>query len=269
MRENYSKFCEPRQCLNLVQYLVMPRQTPKTSQKPYAVGLRTRGMSYSEIQRLIPVSKSTLSMWLRKVVLSETLKSRLEKKRLDAGISAAEKRKKQRSQEIVEIRRLAAQDIKQITKRELWLSGVLLYWSCSPTRKMHTYREGVRFSNSSPDLVKFFLKWVTEIGRIKHDDIVFDLFIPETDKRRESFIVSNWTRITNFPMRFFSHIYYFKGKARRKAYPRLSRLGLLQIRVKESYLLQKQIDGWINGIIKQFWGMSERERQQQEELLSS
>ena len=128
-------------------------------------------------------------------------------------------------------------------------------------RKTNEYREGVRFSNSNPDLVKFFLKWLIEIGGIERDDIVFDLFVSETDRRRESFIISNWARITDFPLKFFSHVYHLKNRAGIKRPARFSSLGLLQVRVKRSSFLQRQIDGWINGIIKQFWGMSERERQ--------
>jgi len=246
----------------------MPIQTPQTSKKHSVMELRARGMSYSEIQRIIPVPKSTLSMWLRKIEFSETHKFRLKKKRLQAGLAATEKRQKERRQKIFEIRQSASQDIKQITKRELWLSGLLLYWSCSPMRKINEYREGVRFSNSNPDLVKFFLKWLMEIGDIERDDIFFDLFVSEADKRRESFIISNWMRITDFSMKFFPRIYYLKGKTGRKHPPRFSDLGLLQIRVKGSALLQRQIDGWINGILNQFWGMSERERQRRERLLS-
>lgn len=245
----------------------MPLQIPQIAKKHSVMELRARGMSYSEIQRIIPVPKSTLSMWLRNIQFSETHQFRIKKKRLHAGLAAVEKRKKERRHEMTEIRRLATEDIQQITKREIWLSGLLLYWSCSPMRNINEYRKGVRFSNSNPDLVKFFLKWLMEIGKIDRNDIVFDLFVSETDKQRESFIISNWMRITDFPIKFFSHIYYLKNKTRRKKSPRLSRLGLLQIRVKKSALLQRQIDGWINGIIKQFLGMSERERQRREELL--
>lgn len=233
----------------------------KISQKQSARELRSRGMSYSEIQKVLPVPRSTLSLWLREIEFSELQKFRLKKKRLQAGLAAVEKRKKERRQEIFEIRRLAAQDITQITKHELWLSGLLLYWSCSPMRNINEYREGVRFSNSNPDLVKFFLKWLIDIGGIEREDIVFDLFVSETDRRRENFIISSWVRITDFPMKFFSHVYYLKSKSGIKRPARFSGLGLLQIRVKKSSLLQRQIDGWINAIIKQFWGISERERQ--------
>lgn len=239
----------------------MSFQTIKISQKQSARELRARGMSYSEIQKVLPIPRSTLSMWLRKIEFSELHKFRLKKKRLQAGLAAIEKRKKERRQEIFEIRRSAAQDITQITKHELWLSGLLLYWSCSPMRNINEYRKGVRFSNSNPDLVKFFLKWLIEVGNIERDDIMFDLFVSEVDKHRESFIISHWVRITGFPLKFFSHIYYLKNKTRSKRSSRFFGLGLLQIRVKRSSLLQRQIDGWINGIIKQFWGMSERERQ--------
>ncbi len=225
-------------------------------------------MSYSEIRKIISVPKSTLSLWLRGVEFSSAHRLRLKKKRLQAGRDAVEKRKRQRRQEIIEIRRLAAQDIKQMSRRELWISGLFLYWACSPTRNLKEHHSGVRFSNSNPDLVKFFLKWLTDMGGIGRDDIMFDLFLSDSDRRRESFIISSWIRITDFPIKFFPRIYYLKEREEKKKLPRASRLGLLRIRVKESSLLQKQIDGWINAIIKQSFGMSERERQRREEFLA-
>jgi hypothetical protein len=47
---------------------------PKFTEKEKAIKLRKSGATYSEVLREVPVSKSTLSLWLRDVGLSKTQK---------------------------------------------------------------------------------------------------------------------------------------------------------------------------------------------------
>ena len=68
----------------------------KTKLKNKAIKLRTKGKTYSEILKEIPVAKSTLSLWLRKVGLSKSQKQRITKKRVKAGLKGAQKRREQR-----------------------------------------------------------------------------------------------------------------------------------------------------------------------------
>jgi len=43
----------------------------KNKEKEIAVGLRKKGLSYNEILGLVPVSKSTLSVWLRSIGIAK------------------------------------------------------------------------------------------------------------------------------------------------------------------------------------------------------
>src|SRR3989338_8954178 len=96
--------------------------------KNLAMSLRRGGYSYSEIQKFVSVPKATLSYWFKDIKLSEPQLARLEKKRNEAIQQGAQVRSKRVSDAIEKIEKLSAKDIKDISKRELWLMGIILYW---------------------------------------------------------------------------------------------------------------------------------------------
>ena len=75
----------------------------KKDLKNSAIQLRKQGFTYSEILEKIPVAKSTLSLWLRRVGLTTRQKQRITKKRRQAQFRGAMARKKQRRKSIKRI----------------------------------------------------------------------------------------------------------------------------------------------------------------------
>jgi len=57
----------------------------KLEEKKLALKLRGEGCSYSEIQKKVPVYKSTLSYWCRDVILTQAQMERLRKKKLEGS----------------------------------------------------------------------------------------------------------------------------------------------------------------------------------------
>src|SRR5690606_30614780 len=68
----------------------------KNKLKRKAQLLRKRGLTYSEIRKTIPVSKSTLSLWLREVGLTKIQKQKITEKRLKASLRGAQQRRRDR-----------------------------------------------------------------------------------------------------------------------------------------------------------------------------
>ena len=245
--------------------------------KTLAVDLRKKGFSYSEIKKTIFVPKSTLSNWLKKIKLTEVQAGRLKKKRLEAARAGSAKRILKIAQAIEEIKNSSARDIKKISNRELWLMGIMLYWRERFLRENESdARKGVRFTSSDPFLVKLFLKWLKDVGRIKDEEIGFDIFMEKNkheggkhnieDKNKIAAevaevaeVINYWSEITNFPKDNFTRIYFQKvrlkirGVKKRKV-SKKAHFGLLRIRVKASSMLARQIAGWIRGVQKYYWG---------------
>src|SRR3989344_4508518 len=227
----------------MVQYL-------QSGAKRTVIALRKRGLSYSEIQKSISVSKSTLSHWLKEVKLSDYQTRKLKQKRRQGAKLGGEKKKIKTIKMIEEIQRSSAKDISGISKRELWLMGIMLYWrERFLNHNESDLKRGVRFTSSDPFLIKLFLRWLQEVGHLKKDEINFDIFLEEDKKDNFQSVANQWAKITGFKKDNFSHFYFQKirfKKNRLKAKRRISKkskLGLLRIRVRASSMLARQISG--------------------------
>ena len=221
--------------------------------KNIAIDMRKRGMSYSEIENRTHVPKSTLSYWLKNLKLTEEQKKKLNEQRLEAMKRGLEKKTSQRLQMIDQIKITSVKSINKISKRELWLMGIVLYWrERFLSGNESDMREGVRFTSSDPYLIKLFLKWLYEIGDIKNDEIKFNIFIGEKRRNSMNEVIEYWADVTNLSPNFFSSVYFQKErlkKAKRTIKNKTS-MGLLRVRVKSSSMLARQIAGWVYGIIK-------------------
>jgi len=235
----------------MVQYL-------EKYKRNIAIDMRKKGFLYSEIKNRLGVPKSTLSFWLKKIKLTEEAKKMLDGKRFESWKHGSEKKVHRTLKMIEDIKKSSSSDIKEITKKELWLIGAVLYWrERFLSGNESDLRKGVRFTSSDPYLVKLFLKWLQDVGRIKNEEIKFDIFIEADKKDIISEVVGYWSDVTEFPESTFKHVYFQKVKAKRKRGGRKiankTKVGLLRIRVRSSSMLARQIAGWVRGIIKYYW----------------
>lgn len=221
----------------------------KFLEKEKAINLRKKGFSYSEILREVAVAKSTLSLWLRSVGLSKKQKQRLTEKKLAAMKRGWESCHKKRVLITQEIKNKAKKEIIRLTKKELWLIGIALYWAEGSKEKDYRPGSGIQFPNSDPYMIEFFLTWLLEIIKIPKERINFDIYIHESHKNNTNSVIDYWSNHTGFSCDNFKHIYFKKNKinTKRKNIGK-SYYGLLRIKVKGSSDLNRKIQGWIEGI---------------------
>src|SRR3989344_4844974 len=101
--------------------------TPQDT-KRIAVDLRKKGYSYSEIKDFISIPKSTLGLWLKGLKLSPLQMERVRQKRILGSRRGAEKKRLLTSNAISKIQDDSSKQISEISKRELWFMGLMLYW---------------------------------------------------------------------------------------------------------------------------------------------
>lgn len=221
----------------------------KQELKEKALILRRNGFTYSEILKKIPVAKSTLSLWLRSVGLSQRQKQRLTEKKLISMRKGWEARRKQRRTITESIKQKARSDIKTINNKELWLLGVMLYWAEGSKEKIGGRSSGIIFSNSDSYMIKIFLKWLKAIFDITGDKLTFQIYIHDNCKEKTQKVMDYWSEVAGYPMHKFGKIYFKKHnpKTRRKNQGN-DYYGLMRIIVKKSTNLNRQIAGWIEGI---------------------
>ena len=88
--------------------------------KNKAERLRKQGLSYSQICGLVPVSKSTLSLWLRDISLSKKQRVVLEERKTKARLRGAVVKRKRRQDLEKKIRKEAIKNVGVIKKRNLF-----------------------------------------------------------------------------------------------------------------------------------------------------
>lgn len=223
----------------------------KVLEKELAIKLRQKGLSYGEILKIVPVAKSSLSLWLRSVDLSKKQIQRLTKKKRLAQLRGGAAKHNQMVLLTEKIYRETEKDINKVSKRELWFMGIMLYWAEGSKEKEDHPGSGIRFSNSDPLMIRFFLKWLTEICGINKEEIKFEIYIHENSKNNIERVIDFWSKQTGFNKYWFRHIYYKKNNLRtnRKNIDE-EYYGLIRVVVKKSSYLNRKINGWVSGICK-------------------
>lgn len=227
------------------------------SDKQYALKLRLSGRSYGDIRKLLGVPKSTLSDWFSGIALSAGIKEKIEQKgRRGAITSLLAHNKRQTTLAIArakEARNKAAQEIRNISVKDLMLLGAALYWAEGHKRPL--VRNGrvltshpVSMTNSDPFLVKLFLRFLREFCKVPEERIKADIRIFR--HQNENNLLKYWHKETGIPLSNFRKTYYGISRSSQGKRP-FNRLpyGVIQVRVADTRLFH-QIMGYIEGIKK-------------------
>lgn len=214
-----------------------------------AIRLRREGYTYREILEKIPVAKSTLSLWLRSVGLAKAQAQRLTEKRIKAGRRGGQSRRIAREQEVRHFLGTGLKDVGRLSKRELWLIGIALYWAEGSKQHAHLPSTGILFGNSDVHMITVFMRWL-EIMGISNDDIYFELYIHENRKREKRAFREWWAHTLEVDVARIDRIYWKRNTVltNRTNTGDLYH-GLLRIKVRSSTVLNRRINGWIAGIV--------------------
>jgi len=222
----------------------------KLVERRKALELRKQGFSYSEILRKIPVAKSSLSLWLRSTRISKSQEYRFKKKIIANGKLGAIAKRKQRIEKTERIKDGAISEIKQVGDRELFYMGIMLYWAEGSKSRGTNISQGVDFSNSDPDMCRFFVNWLQTSLKIKPERIGFCIYIHESQRNKSDEAPDYWSNIVGFSKDKFNKTCFTKT-----VYPRKHKrkdkgnyYGQLRIKVRKSTDLNRKIAGWIDGI---------------------
>lgn len=177
----------------------------KRIEKEKALVLRQRGMSYKEILKEIPVSKGTLSLWLRDYPLSQ---KRLREVR-DWNKERIEKykatRKKQKEVLFESVYWDEFKKIKPLLQND-YLAGLFLYWGEGGKTK----ESWSSVSNTDPAIIRFFVHWFTKYFGFTQSKMKISLHLyADMDIRKE---IHFWSHYLNIPHKQFRMPHIKKSK---------------------------------------------------------
>ena len=206
--------------------------------------LRRKGLSYSEIRKIINIPKSTLSGWCRDVAITEKQALRLFKNKLRGSargrIIGAKRQQSRRLKQISDLLSEGKKEVGKLSVRDRFLVGVSLYVA-----------EGTKsdkscgFSNSDPLLIKFMAKWFREFCHVHKEKIKGSIWIHENlDVKKAS---DYWANLIGIPISQLNKPYIAKNKTDSlKIRKNIHQYGIFSIRFSDAKIHRK-IMGWIAG----------------------
>lgn len=212
----------------------------KATSKVKAESLRHQGISIKEISRTVGVSQSTVSRWCSDIILSTDQQSILENKRKEAGAKALapwiQRNRELKKKDIDEQNKQGVRDISHITKRDLFMLGLGLYWG-------EGYKRGSQewgFTNSDSDMIRVILVWLNKYYGISIERIIARLTINLRYKNQTKRLMNTWAHETGIPISQFGRPTFISGYNGSKLNER-TYLGTLRIKVRRGTSLRRRI----------------------------
>lgn len=153
------------------------RPNAKDDLRDEARRLRSRGLTYDQIQMQLGCSKSSISLWVRDLPKPDRARSRGEA--TEIARRGWETRLRIREEERQRTKAAARQAVGELSDRELFLVGVALYWAEGSKDKPYWRREAVTFVNSDPTMIELYLRWLDLLG-VERTRLRFHVMIHES-----------------------------------------------------------------------------------------
>jgi len=215
-------------------------------EKERVIELRKSGLTYKEIAQQVPVSKSSISDWLKncslttseKTVLRHHTNSNISKGRIRAAAILREKRLK-RDQVLFSV---AKQEFNTHKHTPLFLTGISLYWAEGSKR-----HGGFVFTNSDADMMYVMLLWMRQFLGLGVSDVRARLYIhkPYAHEQCEKY----WAEQTSIPLSNFGKTIYKPTGLLIKKRPNYK--GCLRIETGKTAHLRKMLF-WTNMLVEYY-----------------
>ncbi|MBM3257638.1 MAG: hypothetical protein FJZ05_00185 [Candidatus Nealsonbacteria bacterium] len=186
----------------------------KFKEREKAIALRKKKqMSYSQIKKILKVSKSTLSLWLRNYPLSEEKIRQLQEKGRKKGEAAIERfrntMREKRKERLKEIYKAQKKKILPLTNRNFFIAGLFLYWGEGTKCR----RDGLSISNSDPSIIRFFIRWLNKSLSVPRKKMRVGLHLYKDMNINNEMVF--WSKILKIPLSQFIRPYIKKSSSKR------------------------------------------------------
>lgn len=221
--------------------------TRSLSTKSQAIKLRQEGHSYSYIQNEVGISKGTLNSWLS-IIPYRPNKETIERIGKARAASALEKHQTKLDSLSVAYEQ-AIKDVGELSKRDIFMLGIALY--IGEGSKTHDI---IRVINSDPKIIRFAVKWFTEVCSLTKDNFRIRLHLYPDNNIKES--LKFWSKETTIPISQFQKIQVDLRTDKKKTNKGKLPHGTAHLSVKSNgrrelgVFLARRIAGWIDVVLK-------------------
>lgn len=215
--------------------------------KDKALNLRKKGYSLADISKKLGISESTASLWCTAIQLTTSQKQKLEtrtNKKLGLFFAMVEKQKAVRLENKNKKIESASNKTSQLTKRDLLVAGVALYWA---EGFKHISERRIGFCNSDPEMMKFMVLFLKSYFKVNTEALSPRLTINFSAKVKTNQIEKFWSDYLDIPLSQFTKPFYQKTANVKIFNDQENYHGVLRLHVKKSSELMTQMRGLIEG----------------------
>lgn len=221
----------------------------KYTKRSQARSMRKNGISIVIIAKKLDVSKSSVSMWCRDIILTQEQNERLNKNR---GVSfmngrrlGAETNRLKKLKAIESANTLGLKTIRKISKRDLLLACVALYW-CEGSKTDST--SSFMFVNSDPEMVLIMKNFLMTIMGVIEEDIFCCIQINKIHQKRIEKVLIFWQKLLKLKESQIRKPYFINTKVS-KIYDNYDDYyGVCRLVVKRSKYLKYKMLGLIKAL---------------------
>jgi len=178
----------------------------KIKERRKVITLRKEGKTFSEIRKIVKVSKSTLSIWLKPYPLSNEQMLNVNKMKYKAIERFRETMRKKRKKRLENYYKEIKHKLLPFSKKNLFIAGLFLYWGEGNKASFHT----ISINNTDPSVLKFTKYWYSKALDIKEKNIKIYLHLyKDMDIIKE---INYWSRQLHIPKSQFIRPYIKESK---------------------------------------------------------
>lgn len=221
----------------------------KYEKRLVALKLRRAGLSLKSIAKELSVSKGSVSLWCRDIVLTDGQRERIKEYSFEAGqkgrMLGATMNHQKKVDNINYFNEEGERNVGNISQRDLMLIGAALYWA--EGRKT----EGTfTLINSDPEMITLMYFWLIQIAQVKPEDFILHLSINEIHRPRIKKVLKFWADLLQLPSESFRKPFFVKT-VNKKIYENYdSYYGIMHLKVKCGTNLRYKVLGLIKAIKK-------------------
>lgn len=203
--------------------------------------MRKRGETVTGIAKALNVSKGTVSMWVRDIVLTDAQVEAIRVKR--SQYAAQNKGSQANKRKFLTVRQQYQQEGREVARlgRPLHLAGCMLYWAEGAKSRNSFY-----FVNSDPHMLRLMMRFLREEMGIQDDEIRLKIHCHFADRETQQTIEQYWIDLLQLPACAVVKTQYKKGSDFHK---NILTNGVCGIAVYRSQLVQH-----IYGAIQEYAG---------------
>ena len=216
--------------------------------KNQAKSLRNRGKSIYDIAKILGLNPTTISYWCRDIKLSKSLIQKIsdngKKKTMVAMLVYTEKQRIERLSRQRKERMRGKRLLGKLSSRDLMIVCLGLYWG-----EGYKGSDGeLGFTNSNPDIIKFYLSWLSLLC-VPREDLIFRLTINDVFKNHAVQIKTFWiTRLRVKEGQFSKTTLIKTGLKKADIFNEDTYKGILRVKVRSGNALKNRILGALEHI---------------------